>query len=424
MITMKVLKLKFHDVSIFLYLPDKYKLMPSVDQEGSNFGYSTAIKDDIIAVGAPGYDLDNNVSSSVYLFNKNKNDGTQLLIKKLHSHHHHDNKEEEKATNNDYFGFTLAMDEKIVIGSKNNKNKSLEVYDSKTFEYERTISCPACDFFGEDICTYGNKIASFGYNASKSGTFLYSTDTGELLTVLESYGAVAMSKDVIVTSFHKGSIGGYKTFVYGYGEEEEDDEFLFRLLSKIPYGGQSVDTFHDRIIIGYQSWSNSRGVAYLYSTNGEFIRRLEGPSEFSNFGISVALSKKNDDNSNSDKSKRINNRVFIGARNDIQDDGTPSGSVYVYHTLDGKYNTKIIAHDYKRYDWYGFSVAVSDSYMIVGSPGSDVHGHWSGSAYVYNLDSEYEEEASTSGRNTHQVHLFFPGFIASLLTSLSTFILW
>lgn len=401
---------------LFFYMSDKYKLMPSVDQEGSNFGYSTAIKDDIIAVGAPGYDLDNNVSSSVYLFNKNKNDGTQLLIKKLHSHHHHNNKEEEKdkATNNDYFGFTLAMDEKIVIGSKNNKNKSLEVYDSKTFEYERTISCPACDFFGEDICTYGNKIASFGYNASKSGTFLYSTDTGELLTILESYGAVAMSKDVIVTSFHKGSIGGlYKTFVYS-NDEEEGGEFLFRLLSKIPYGGQSVDTFDDRIIIGYQLWSNSRGVAYLYSTNGEFIRRLEGPSEFSGFGISVGLSKKNDDD----------NRVFIGARNDIQDDGTPSGSVYVYSSVDGKYETKIIAHDYKRYDWYGFSVAVSDSYMIVGSPGSDVHGHWSGSAYVYNLDSEYEEEASTGGRNTHQVHLFFPGFIVSLLTSLSAFILW
>jgi len=405
--------------------------MPSIDQEGSNFGYSTAIKDDIIAVGAPGYDLDNNVSSSVYLFNKNKNDGTQLLIKKLYSHHHNNKEEEQKekakATNNDYFGFTLAMDEKIVIGSKNNKNKSLEVYDSTTFEYERTISCPACDFFGEAICTYGNKIASFGYNASKSGTFIYSTDTGELLTVLQSYGAVAMSKDVIVTSFHKGSIGGYKTFVYSNshdGEEGDDGEFLFRLLSKIPYGGQSLDTFHDRIIIGYQLWSNSRGVAYLYSTNGEFIRRLEGPSEFSSFGISVALSKKNDDdNSSSGESKRNNNRVFIGARNDIQGDGTPSGAVYVYSSLDGKYDTKIIAHDYKRYDWYGFSVAVSDSYMIVGSPGSDVHGHWSGSAYVYNLDSEYEEEAS-SGRNTHQVHLFFPGFIVSLMTSVSAFILW
>ncbi len=80
-------------------------------------------------------------------------------------------------------------------------------------------------------------------------------------------------------------------------------------------------------------------------------------------------------------------KVVVGAWSD--DDPTNSGSVYVYNT-DGTGEQKITASDGATNDQFGLSVAISDTKVVVGAPFNDDAGDNSGSVYVYNLDGTGE----------------------------------
>lgn len=79
--------------------------------------------------------------------------------------------------------------------------------------------------------------------------------------------------------------------------------------------------------------------------------------------------------------------AIVGAyRND--DFGTSSGTAYIFYMHQGGTNNwgeqkKIRASDAVTYDYFGYSVDISGSYAVVGAYGNDVGGSASGSAYIF-----------------------------------------
>lgn len=86
--------------------------------------------------------------------------------------------------------------------------------------------------------------------------------------------------------------------------------------------------------------------------------------------------------------------AVVGAIND-DDNGIQSGSVYIYHhdALNDiwKEEQKIVASDGAADDRFGYDVDISGDYIIVGAINDDDNGHNSGSAYIYKIGSTSEE---------------------------------
>jgi FG-GAP repeat len=85
------------------------------------------------------------------------------------------------------------------------------------------------------------------------------------------------------------------------------------------------------------------------------------------FGISIAID---------------NNIIVVGARFD-DDNGTDSGSIYLFDAQSGNQITKLIPSDGATDDDFGFSVAIDQGLIAVGARLDDDHGNDSGSVYLF-----------------------------------------
>jgi hypothetical protein len=89
-------------------------------------------------------------------------------------------------------------------------------------------------------------------------------------------------------------------------------------------------------------------------------------------------------------------KVVVGAySDDAAGINSNSGSVYVYNT-DGTGEQKIVASDGASDDYFGMSVAIQGDKIIVGAIGDDDAGSFSGSAYIYNTDGTGEVKLTAS----------------------------
>ncbi len=125
------------------------------------------------------------------------------------------------------------------------------------------------------------------------------------------------------------------------------------------------------------SYGDGAGAAYLYdSTTGMQIAVLVAedgqPGDW--FGRSVAIS---------------NTTAIVGASGD-DDNGSNSGSVYVFDIITGQQIAKLMPDDGAAGDRFGRSVAISsipalpDTIVLIGASGNDDNGDNSGSAYLFN----------------------------------------
>ena len=112
------------------------------------------------------------------------------------------------------------------------------------------------------------------------------------------------------------------------------------------------------------------GSAYLFdSTTGRQLAKLL-PNDGTGgdyFGTSVAIS---------------GGIAIIGARRD-DDNGTNSGSAYLFDTTFGRQFFKLLPDDGAEFDSFGSSVAISGDIAIVGARYDDDNGDKSGSAYLF-----------------------------------------
>jgi len=116
------------------------------------------------------------------------------------------------------------------------------------------------------------------------------------------------------------------------------------------------------------------GSAYVFdiSTGNQLFKLL--PSDgaiFDNFGSSVALS---------------GNLAVVGARGD-DDNGFCSGSAYVYDMTTGQQLSKLLPSDGAEFEVFGSSVAVSGNTAVIGADLDSDNGTKSGSAYVFDIST-------------------------------------
>ena len=196
------------------------------------------------------------------------------------------------------------------------------------------------------------------------------------------------------------------------------------------YFGRSVALDGDYALIGsYGDDDNgvNSGSAYLFdSSTGDFLQKFIAPDGASSdyFGRSVAIygnqaligSVGDDDNGSLSGSAYLfdltsgnllqkfiapdgvsndrfglsvaidGNQALIGSYLD-DDKGSASGSAYLFDSTTGDLIQKIVAPDAASGDWFGYSVALDGDYALIGSYYDDDNGADSGSAYLFDTTS-------------------------------------
>jgi len=294
---------------------------------------------------------------------------------------------------------------KIVVGvyDHNGINSgSVYVYDlDGSNEVKITASDGAADDqFGRAVVVRNSKIfvgaSHDDDNGSNSGSvYVYDLDGSNEVKITASDGAsddwfghsVAVGNDKIVVVAYYGNSGSGSVYVYDLDGSNEV-KITASDGAAGEHFGYSVAVGDSKIVVGAYGdggdelgWGSYSGSVYVYDLDGSNEVKITASDEAGSdcFGYSVAVG---------------DSKIVVGAYGD-DDNGTRSGSVYVYD-LDGSNEVKIIASDGAANDYFGTSVAVSDSKIIVGAHGDDDNGSHSGSVYVYDLDGSNEVKITAS----------------------------
>jgi FG-GAP repeat len=137
--------------------------------------------------------------------------------------------------------------------------------------------------------------------------------------------------------------------------------------------GESVAIDAERIVIGASMNSDSGlffGAAYIFDAlNGNQVLELlpEDGLIAARFGASAAID---------------GDRVVVGALEDIDSPPYP-GAAFVFDTNTGEQLLKLIPENGMRGDFFGSSVSISESVVIVGAPGDSTNGKYSGAVYLF-----------------------------------------
>lgn len=139
--------------------------------------------------------------------------------------------------------------------------------------------------------------------------------------------------------------------------------------------GRSVAISNGKAIVGAYLDDDTgvdSGSAYLFDVaTGDPIAKLvpDDAAAADRFGYSVDIS---------------GNVAVVGSYFD-DDDGPLSGSAYLFDAVTGAQLAKLTASDAAGGDFFGASVGISGNTAIVGANGDNVHGSYSGSAYLFDV---------------------------------------
>ncbi len=169
----------------------------------------------------------------------------------------------------------------------------------------------------------------------------------------------------------------------------------YQLTPSDPYAfsrfGDAVSISGSKVIIGAWGVDSGTGAAYTYEYDGESwsqIQKITGEDgEFGgNFGTSVSIS---------------GNTAVAGAPRENWD----TGAVYLfdYNGSGWSQTQKVVAGDGVNYSYFGNSVDISGTTVIIGSWKNNEDGGASGAAYIYQISDGTSQKISASdgynGRN-------------------------
>jgi outer membrane protein assembly factor BamB len=219
-----------------------------------------------------------------------------------------------------------------------------------TLDNPNAYSTSASDQFGYSVAISGNSaIVGAYWEDDASGTqsgkaYIFDVTTGSLVHTLDNPNAYSTSTN---------------------------DQFGYSVAIS---GNSAIVSAH----IEDDAGGTSSGKAYIFDvTTGSLVHTLDNPNAYSTsvsdyFGISVAIS---------------GNLAIVGAYLEGDAGGTNSGKAYIFdvttgslvHTLD---NPNAYSTSFQ--DYFGYSVAISDNYAIVGARyEDDAGGTNSGKAYIF-----------------------------------------
>ncbi|WP_198648747.1 FG-GAP repeat protein [Cyanothece sp. BG0011] len=299
------------------------------------FGGSVSLSGNTALVGSPGDDDNGQNSGSAYLFDVI----TGTLLQKLTA---------PDGAGGDQFGYSVSLSGNIALmgslGDDDNGSASGSAYlfDVTTGNLLYKLTAPdgaASDQFGWSVSLSGNTALVGSYfdddNGSNSGSaYLFDVITGNFLQKLTAPDGA------------EGDNFGYSVSLSGntalVGSRLDDDN-----------GGNS-------------------GSAYLFDvTTGNFLQKLTAPDGAASdqFGSAVSLS---------------GHTALVGSFSD-NDNGSDSGSAYLFDVTTGDFLHKLTAPDSAEFDQFGWSVSLSDNTALVGSRSDDDSGTNSGSAYLFDV---------------------------------------
>ena len=255
------------------------------------------------------------------------------------------------AQGNDYFGSSVAVsDTRIVVGAPNEDTTATLAGSAYIFDIDgnqiakiQASDAEQYDRFGQSVAVSNTRIVVGAW--------------------LENTGATGAGSAYIF-DINGNEIKKIQAFdPPGTSDAEAGDRF-----------GYSVAVSNARIVVGaYQedTGGSNAGAAYIFDIDGNQIAKIQASDiqAGDNFGRSVAVS---------------NARIVVGA---YQEDTTASnaGSAYIFD-INGNQIAKIQASDAQATDYFGYSVAVSDTRIVVGAYLEDTGGSSAGAAYIFDID--------------------------------------
>ncbi len=324
-------------------------------------------------------------------------------------------------SDSDYFGYSVAISAShAIVGAYTEDDASgtgsgkAYIYSTSTGGLLYTLNNPnpygtsLSDYFGYDVSISGSYAIVGAYVEDEAGgsssgkAYIYSTSTGALLYTLNNptaYGSVSgdqfgysvgiSNNYAIVGAYTEDDSQGLnagKAYIYptstGVLSYTLNDPTV-TVYPPIEFG-TSVSTSPDGnyTIVGapkaYTTEGNAlAGKAYIYSNvTGTLLYEFYNPNAYSTnygdyFGYSVSIS---------------NNYAIVGAYGEDDVGGTDSGKAYIYSTSTGALLHTLNnpnAYSTSSSDAFGYSVAITDSYAIVGAYSEDDAGSGSGKAYIF-----------------------------------------
>lgn len=323
-------------------------LIASDGAERDSFGFSVAIDQNTIVVGAFKDDIGaNDGQGSVYVFVRNGTGWTQQA--KLTA---------SDGDAGDAFGYSVALDGDTLVAGAVGRDQNIYAAYGAAYVFVRngnTWSQQArlvhadgwtSDNFGQDVAIDGHTVVvSSGFADIDS-----SLNHGAAWVFVRNGSSWSQQARILAS------------------DAAEFDEF-----------GRSVDIDGDRILIGSLA-DEYRGAAYIFERTGTLWReqaRLVAADAAPNdrFGIAVALE---------------GDVAAIGSFGDDFGDRQGQGSVRVFARRDGAWQARATrtAFDADTFDTLGYSVAISGNDIAAGAYGDDVGSQLDqGSVYVFNADA-------------------------------------
>jgi len=304
--------------------------------------------------------------------------------------------------NNDQFGIAVAVgNDKIYVGADYNTTQYGAVYSYNldgTVQNKITASDTSSGAqFGCSIAVGNDRIiiGAEGKNSNQGVVYIFNLSENQLGIITASDGAagdyfgyaVAVgSNKIFVGAPHDDDDGTSSGAVYVYNLDGTGEVKI--TASDAATGdnfGGSVAVGSNEIVVGAAGRDdngNGSGAVYVYNLDGTGEVKITASDAgiLHLFGSSVAVGS---------------NKIIVGSPGESTS-GTYSGSVYVYD-LDGTNELKITASDAAAGDEFGKSVAVGSNKIIVGAPDDDDNGTSSGSVYIYNLDGTGEIKINAGG---------------------------
>ena len=321
----------------------------------------------------------------------------------------------------DNFSNSVAVSGDYAIIGALNEDDTGGVYSGKAYIYNvttgvllHTLNNPNAystsidDFFGARVAISGNYAVVGAYGEDDVGgldgresgkAYIYNVTTGALLYTLNNpnaYGTVAqdrfgfgvaVSGNYAIISANGEAISSGKAYIYNV----TTGALLHTLNNPNVYGGGDLDNFGGSVAIsgnyaivganGEDQFGNqATGKAYIFNvTTGALVHTLNNPNAYGTptsdqFGLPVAIS---------------GNYAVVGGYQEDSVAGGSVGNAYIFNVTTGALLRTLNnpnAYGTGNTDNFGYSVAISGNYLIVGATEEDdAGGLSSGKAYIFNV---------------------------------------
>lgn len=381
----------YHSGSAYIFDADTgehiAKLLPSDGSEEDKFGNSIAINDGMIAIGANQNNLNFTDTGLAYRFSYIPTIDPESVLGA------------SDGQSDDSLGTSVAIQDNIIVtgavkdddnGSNSGSAFILDAITGNQLHKLLPSDGAPGDRFGNAIDIDGDLVivgsSRDDDNGAGSGSaYLFDSSTGlQIMKLLPDDGeptdnfgfSIAIDNQLIAIGAHRSDDSGNASGS-AYIFDATTGIQLHKLLPNNPAAddqfGYSIDIQNGIVAVGAINNANDgihSGSAYLFDAiTGIQIHKLyptDRPID-AQFGSSIAIH---------------NNTVAVGANHDSTN-GTESGSAYLFDTITGNEVTKIIASDGSPSDFFGSSIALSDTLIAVGAWGENFFGDDSGSAYLF-----------------------------------------